>query len=206
MVLAQVKPIATTYGFDKQILFGTMTTLSIALLMERVLNGLARPFWGWISDHIGRYNTMAMAFFLEALAIAALGLLVEHPIWFIVLSSLTFLAWGEIYSLFPAAIADIFGSKYATTNYGIQYTSKGVASILAAPGAAMLMAATGSWMPVFWAAAICDLVAAVLAVLWLKPLVMRLVNQRVAAPPAEEQRSTGTVSEEKNQATASSVS
>jgi OFA family oxalate/formate antiporter-like MFS transporter len=192
MVTAQVKPIGTTYGFDKQILFSAVSVLSLALLMERVLNGLARPFWGWISDHIGRYHTMALAFFLEGLAITALALLVAEPIWFIIFSSLTFLAWGEIYSLFPAAIADIFGSKYATTNYGIQYTSKGVASMLAGPGAALLMAATGSWMPVLWTAVACDLVAAALAVFWLKPLVTRLVNQQ-AAEPAEQEIAAKTV-------------
>jgi MFS family permease len=89
-----------------------------------------------------------------------------------------FFAWGDIYSLFPAAIADIFGSKHATTNYGIQYTSKGVGSILAGPGAAWLMAASGSWLPVFWAAVACNVAAAALAVFWLKPRVARLVKQQ----------------------------
>jgi len=191
MVTAQVGPMGKTYGYDKHILFGSISVLSLALMMERVLNGLARPFWGWISDHIGRYHTMALAFLLEGLFIIALGIFVEHPVWFVVLSSLTFLAWGEIYSLFPSAIADVFGSKYATTNYGIQYTSKGVASILAAPGAAKLMAVTSSWLPVLWVAAICDLLAAALALFWLKPLVTRLVNQRSASLP--EQKATATV-------------
>src|SRR6185295_4846784 len=159
--------------------------MSLSGSTQQVLNGLARPFWGWISDHIGRYNTMGIAFFCGAAGLAAFALLIAHPIWFIVLSSLTFLAWGEIYSLFPAAVADIFGSRYATTNYAIQYTSKGVASILAGPGAAMLVAMTGSWTPVFWAAAACDVVAAVLALFWLKPLVTQLLNQRVTAPKEE---------------------
>src|SRR5215475_15043311 len=98
---------------------------------------------------------MAVVFILEAVAITALTLLLNHPVWFVALSGLTFFAWGDIYSLFPAAIADIFGSKYATTNYGIQYTSKGVGSILAGPCAAWLMTTSGSWLPVFWAAAAC---------------------------------------------------
>ena len=95
-------------------------------------------------------------------------------------SALMFFAWGDIYSLFPAAIADIFGSKYATTNYGIQYTAKGVGSILAGPGAALLMAASGSWIPVFWAAVACNVIAAGLALLWLKPRVARMVREQLA--------------------------
>jgi MFS family permease len=150
-------------------------------LLNQVLNGAARPLFGWVSDHLGRYDTMAMVFVLEAVAITALALLVAHPIWFIALSGLMFFAWGDIYSLFPAAIADIFGSKHATTNYGVQYTAKGIGTILGAPGAALLMGVTGSWLPVFWTAVACNVTAAALAVLWLKPRVTRMVKEQAAA-------------------------
>jgi MFS family permease len=181
MVTAQLRPIAENYGFDKYLLFGTVTVLNLTLLLNQVLNGSARPFFGWVSDHLGRYDTMAIVFVLEAAAITALALLVDHPVWFVIMSGAMFFAWGDIYSLFPSAIADIFGSRYATTNYGIQYTSKGIGSILAGPCAAWLMAATGSWLPVFWAAVACNVTAAALAILWLKPQVTRLVNREAAA-------------------------
>ena len=186
MMTAQLKPIAVTYGYDKYVLLGGFTILALTLLLNQVLNGAARPFFGWVSDHLGRYDTMAMVFVLEAFAITVLTLLVAHPIWFIALSGLMFFAWGDIYSLFPAAIADIFGSKHATTNYGVQYTAKGVGSILGSPGAAWLMGVTGSWLPVFWTAVVCNVVAAALAVFWLKPRVTRLVKQQagVISPPA----------------------
>ncbi|MCI0347923.1 MAG: oxalate/formate MFS antiporter [Acidobacteriales bacterium] len=181
MVTAQLRPIAENYGFNKYVLFGGITVLNLTLLLNQVLNGSARPFFGWVSDHLGRYDTMAIVFTLEALAITALTLLVDQPVWFVILSGLMFFAWGDIYSLFPSAIADIFGSKYATTNYGIQYTSKGVGSILAGPCAAWMMLAYGSWLPVFWAAVVCNVIAAALAVLWLKPRVMRMVKEQAAA-------------------------
>jgi MFS transporter, OFA family, oxalate/formate antiporter len=183
MMVGQLKPICVTYGFDKYALFGGFTVLTLTLLLNQVLNGAARPFFGWVSDHIGRYDTMAMVFILEAVAITALAIFVNHPIWFVALSGLMFFAWGDIYSLFPAAIGDVFGSKHATTNYGIQYTSKGVGSILALPGAAWLVEATGSWSPVFWTAVACNVIAAALAVLWLKPRVTRMLKQQAAAQP-----------------------
>jgi MFS family permease len=93
-----------------------------------------------------------------------------------------FFAWGDIYSLFPAAIADIFGNKHATTNYGIQYTAKGVGSILGGPAAAWLMGKTGSWAPVFWSAVLCNVIAAGLAVVWLKPRVARVLREETEAP------------------------
>jgi OFA family oxalate/formate antiporter-like MFS transporter len=174
MVTAQLKPIAATYGMDRTIIAFGVTALGLALVLDRILNGITRPFWGWVSDHMGRYNTMAVAFTLEAAGIFALLMLVDRPIWFVVLSGFVFFAWGEIYSLFPAAIGDIFGPTYATTNYGIQYTAKGTASIFAGWGAAWLLEASGSWIPVFWVAVACDLLAAGLAFLWLRPLAQRL--------------------------------
>jgi OFA family oxalate/formate antiporter-like MFS transporter len=178
MLTAQLKPIGATYGYDKDALFGGFTVLTLALSVNQVLNGSARPFFGWVSDRIGRYDTMAIVFIMEALAITALTLVVARPFWFIVISALMFFAWGDIYSLFPAAIADIFGNKHATTNYGIQYTAKGVGSILAGPGAALLMASAHSWIPVFWGAVACNVIAAGLALLWLKPRVARLVREQ----------------------------
>ena len=183
MLSAQLKPIAVSYGYDKFALFGGFTVLTLTLSLNQVLNGSARPFFGWVSDRIGRYDTMAIVFVLEAITIFALTLVVARPFWFIATSALMFFSWGDIYSLFPAAIADIFGSKHATTNYGIQYTAKGVGSVLAGPGAAFLMARSGSWIPVFWAAVGCNVAAAALAVLWLKPRVARLAFAELSSAP-----------------------
>ena len=183
MVVAQLKPIANKYGLDQGVLWFGVSALGIALVLDRVLNGVTRPFWGWISDHIGRYKTMAIVFTLEAGAVFLLLQFVDHPVRFVVLSGLVFFAWGEIYSLFPAAIGDVFGPKYATTNYGIQYTAKGTASFFAAPGAAWMMEQTGAWTTVFWAAIFCDLIAAGLAFFWLRPLVARLTREREAHQP-----------------------
>jgi MFS transporter, OFA family, oxalate/formate antiporter len=184
MVTAQLKPIAAFYHLDKTaVLFG-ISALGLALVLDRILNGLTRPFWGWISDHIGRYNTMAIAFASEALAILALLQLVYHPVWFIVLTGLAFFAWGEIFSLFPATIGDLFGSAYATTNYGIQYTAKGLAAIFAGWGAALLVELGGSWVDVFWIAVGCDLLAAMLAFFVLKPLAKKRVAHEAGEFPA----------------------
>jgi MFS family permease len=134
---------------------------------------------------------MGLTFIIGAIAITALTLLVNHPVWFVVACGLTFFAWGDIYSLFPAAIADIFGTRYATTNYGIQYTAKGVGSILAGPCAVWLMERYGSWMPVFWLAVACNVTAAGLAVLWLKPLIARLLRDQAKGKAEESSETPG---------------
>jgi OFA family oxalate/formate antiporter-like MFS transporter len=202
MLTAQLKPIGEQYGLDKYILVGSGTVLS--LVMNQVLNGSARPFFGWLSDHIGRYDTMGLTFIIGAIAMTALTILVRYPVWFVVACGMTFFAWGDIYSLFPAAIADIFGNKHATTNYGIQYTAKGVGAILAGPCAAWLMAKYDSWLPVFWLAVACNVIAAALAVLWLKPLIVRLMIEQTSEKarettpePADEQAASASGSSAK---------
>src|SRR6202030_4383030 len=155
MATAQLAPIATDFQVAKipvSLLGLTLPALTFALSIDRVLNGLTRPFFGWVSDNIGRENTMFIAFGLEALGIYALSTIGQNPVLFVILSGLVFFAWGEIYSLFPSTCTDVYGTKYATTNAGLLYTAKGTASLLV-PFGNVLATATGSWKSVFLVAA-----------------------------------------------------
>jgi len=172
MATAQLGPIAVDFKVAKVpvSLFGlTMAALPFALSLDRILNGLTRPFFGWVSDHIGRENTMFIAFGLEGIGILLLVSFAHVPVLFVVFSGLVFFAWGEIYSLFPAMCGDLFGRKYATANYGLLYTAKGTAALLV-PLGNIVKATTGSWMPIFILAIVFDWIGALLALLVLKPL------------------------------------
>ena len=154
----------------------TLPALTFAATLDRVLNGLTRPFFGWISDLIGRENTMFIAFMLEGVGIFALYKLGSDPMWFVFLSGMVFFAWGEIYSLFPATCTDTFGSKFASTNAGLLYTAKGTAALLV-PYASSIEHATGSWDVVFLLAAGANIIAALLAITVLKPWRRVVVNR-----------------------------
>jgi MFS transporter, OFA family, oxalate/formate antiporter len=172
MATAQLAPIANDFQIAKvpvSLLGLTLPALTFALSIDRVLNGLTRPFFGWVSDNIGRENTMFIAFGVEAVGIWALSMFGQDPVSFVILSGLVFFAWGEIYSLFPSTCTDVYGAKYATTNAGMLYTAKGTASLLV-PLANVLAAASGSWHAVFIAAALMNAVAAIMALAVLKPL------------------------------------
>src|SRR5436190_1538859 len=179
MAIAQLAPIANDYkiaGVPVSILGLTLPALTFALTIDRVLNGVCRPFFGWVSDHIGRENTMFIAFLIEGIGIYCLLLSAGHPLLFVILSGLVFFAWGELYSLFPATCTDIYGRTFATTNYGMLYTAKGTAALLV-PLANVLTTATGSWHAVFYVAAILNIIAAVMALVVLKPMRIRAMNQ-----------------------------
>jgi Nitrate/nitrite transporter len=192
MATAQLGPIAKDFQLDGvpvSIMGLTLPALTFALSIDRVLNGVTRPFFGWVSDNIGRENTMFVAFALECVGILALNQWGHNPVAFVILTGLVFFAWGEIYSLFPACCGDTFGSKFATTNAGLLYTAKGTASLVV-PFANIIVASSGSWQTVFFFAAAVNGIAALLAIFVLKPMrakQMSVVQQtsKLAVEPAQ---------------------
>jgi MFS transporter, OFA family, oxalate/formate antiporter len=186
VVTAQVAPIANDYGIAKlpvYVLFTTSTVLVTAGIVDNILNGLARPTFGWVSDHIGRENTMAIVFVCGAVAYWGLGTIGSSPYTFIITAGLVYFTWGEIYSLFPATCTDTYGSKYATTNAGLLYTAKGAASFLV-PLANVLKSYTGSWHSVFVVATIANLAVAACAIFVVKPMRARQ-TAATTAPQAQ---------------------
>ena len=174
MVTSQMGIFAADFGVSKIMVFG-LAALPLALTLDRLTNGLTRPFFGWVSDRIGRENTMAMAFALEGVAMALWLLTRTDAALFVLLSGLVFFGWGEIFSLFPSTLTDTFGARFATANYGCLYLSFGLGSIFGGPLAALLHQRTGSWVPVFGAAIALDLCAAALAWFVLKPARSRFI-------------------------------
>jgi OFA family oxalate/formate antiporter-like MFS transporter len=168
IVTAQIAPIAQDFGLSKEILMLGATVLSVALVVDSIMNGMARPFFGWVSDHIGRENTMAIAFTLGGFSYLLLGYFGNSPWAFVVCAALIFFTWGEIFSLFPSTCTDLFGSKYATTNAMLLYTAKGTSAWLV-PLANISKASTGSWHTVFITAALVNFAVVLAALFVLKP-------------------------------------
>ena len=169
MVVSNVGPFAKEFKVADVLVLG-MAALPLSLTLSRATNGLTRPFFGWVSDRIGREVTMFIAFSLECLAILILFAFLDHPALFVVLTGLVFFGWGEIFSLFPSTLTDTFGPKYAATNYGFLYIAQGVGSILGGPAAAYIKQMTGSWTAVFIIVAALDIITALLAVTVLKSM------------------------------------
>ncbi|HET7504140.1 MAG TPA: oxalate/formate MFS antiporter [Kofleriaceae bacterium] len=167
------------------LLWMTKPAYKFAASNDRVLNGVTRPFFGWVSDRIGRENTMFIAFGAEAIGVVLLSQFGHGPVAFVVLTGLVFFAWGEIYSLFPSTCADTYGWKYAAGNAGLLYTAKGTAALLV-PYLTWL--AGSHWNNVFWIIAAMNITAAVLAIAVLKPVRRRYIASLPieAAPSAQK--------------------
>jgi OFA family oxalate/formate antiporter-like MFS transporter len=157
LVTANAGPIARSWGIPA-------SALALATSLNALANGGSRIFWGWVSDRTGREKAMGVAFSLQAIClilVLTVGRL--SGVLFTTTLVLTFFTWGEVFSLFPSLVGDYYGATFATANYGLMYSAKGVSSIVAGGIAAMLYERFGSWMACFYGSAILALLAAVIA-------------------------------------------
>jgi MFS transporter, OFA family, oxalate/formate antiporter len=191
MVTSQMAAFTRDFGMANAVVFG-LPLLPLALSIDRITNGLTRPFFGWLSDQIGRENTMVIAFALEGTAMTLWLFTRAQPALFVIMSGVVLFGWGEIFSLFPSTLTDTYGTRHATTNYGFLYMAQGVGSVLGGPVAALVHDAYGSWMPVFGIIIAMNFATALLAGWVLKPmrqrwLDARAVSARIAAPAIRAQ-------------------
>ena len=176
MVTAQIALIAKDYGVAQTVVLFGATTLIVSGIIDNLANGGARPFFGWVSDQIGRDYTMAIAFTAGGFAYWLLGTAGTTPWTFVICAALIFFTWGEIFSLFPSTCTDMFGPKYATTNTSLLYTAKGLSAFVV-PLANILKNYTGSWYSVFAVAAIMNFIVVAVALFVVRPMRLSIASE-----------------------------
>ncbi|HEY0234035.1 MAG TPA: oxalate/formate MFS antiporter [Afipia sp.] len=194
MTAAQIAPIAHDYKIANEpvSMFGfQMAALTFAISLDRIFDGFGRPLFGFISDNIGRENTMFIAFGTAAVMLLTLSAYGQNPLVFVLATAVYFGVFGEIYSLFPATSGDTFGSKFATTNNGMLYTAKGTAALLVP--VASIAAASYGWQAVFVIAVAFNAMAALLAIFVIKPMRRAFIeksNVATTASPVSVQKAS----------------
>ena len=179
MVTAQLKPVATDFKVAQ-------AAFTVALVLTPLANGFSRLLWGWVSDYLGRELTMFTAFFLQAIfLVAATTLGRRGDVMFVTMMVLVFLTWGELYVLFPAVLADFYGSKNSAQNYSFLYSAKGFASLLGSGIAATLFEKTGTWNYAFYGSAALALLSAMMALFVRRiPLPQKSVEPMLSVQPS----------------------
>jgi OFA family oxalate/formate antiporter-like MFS transporter len=203
LMIGEIAPLARDFGLEKApvtLLGITYAALPFAMMIDRTLGGLTRPVFGWVSDTIGREIAIFLAFALEGGALLLLIVYIHNPVMFVVMSGIAFFGWGAVFSLFPALSGDMFGRKFATANYGWLYTAKGAATLLVAAlnhlqahSSGWLGSTAAGWQLIFGIMIALDFLAALLALLVLRPLRARWQAREAITDGEEKQRQRAAV-------------
>ncbi|TCO55129.1 OFA family MFS transporter [Actinocrispum wychmicini] len=116
--------------FAKASGFGPFVAASSAGVLAAV-NGVGRGLVGWLSDKIGRRQTLTLVLLIAALA--QFGVLYggkSGNLWlFMVFAFINGFGGGAFYPLFAALVPDYFGENYNASNYGAVYSAKLVGGV-----------------------------------------------------------------------------
>ena len=153
---AQMKMLAREYNLPE-------SYFNWVLVLFPLANGLSRVFAGAVSDKIGREKTMMLFYSMLGIAIFAFVMLAHMPVLFVLIVFTASLLGGAPFALYPATIGDYYGSRYATTNYGITYTAKAWAGLISGWLSGYLLIKFGSYRLALVIVGICSLMAAVLS-------------------------------------------
>jgi OFA family oxalate/formate antiporter-like MFS transporter len=119
---------------------------------------------------------MGVVFLLEAAFIFLVTQISGHPVLFVMIFPVVFFGYGQLNTLLGATSGDLFGARQASANFGLVYTGKGAAALFSGWGAAAIASAfAGSFVAPYYIAAVCDVIAAILAFFVLKPIARRTV-------------------------------
>ncbi len=141
---------------------------SIIVGVMSIFNAIGRIVWGALSDHIGRVTTMVIMFTLLTIGMFGFAFLsTTYASWIIVMivASLVGFCFGGNFALFPSSTADYYGTKNVGSNYGVLFTSYGVAGIIGALAAGLIVDFTGSYVLAFIITAVLAIIAIIFTIL-----------------------------------------
>ncbi|MHA2424242.1 MAG: L-lactate MFS transporter [Candidatus Thorarchaeota archaeon] len=169
MTLGNVKSAA---GFVDPLVLNPLLQLG-ALIggVMSIFNAAGRIVWGAASDKLGRANTMILMFSLLTISMFGLAWIstatAAEGQWVTVtlFASIVGFCFGGNFALFPSSTADYFGTKHVGKNYGVMFTAYGIAGIVGALVAGLIVDLTGSYLMAFMVTGVLAVIAVVFTIL-----------------------------------------
>ncbi|MBU0627718.1 MAG: OFA family MFS transporter [Nanoarchaeota archaeon] len=162
MVIGNLKPFGVYAGLSAAIAGSAVGILAL-------FNGAGRITWGFVSDKIGRTRSMLIMFLLQGAMMLILMNMGSTGLLLAIASAWVGFNFGGNFALFPSTTADFFGTKNLGINYGLVFTSYGIAGILGPILGGKVFDVTGSYLYAFVPSGILCIIAAGLAFITKKP-------------------------------------
>jgi OFA family oxalate/formate antiporter-like MFS transporter len=170
MVISQLVPFARSVGLGA---WGTT-----AIFIGAVGNAAGRILSGWMSDALGRLNVLRLMIAVSAVAMPLLSLsggIPAFPLYFFVMVFIVYWCYGTQLSVNASTTSDFWGTKNAGINYGMLFTSWGVAGIVGPRIGGVLFDKYGNYQAAFYTAAVLAVIALVAEFLARRPAVPEAV-------------------------------
>jgi OFA family oxalate/formate antiporter-like MFS transporter len=130
-----------------------------AVALVAIFNTVGRIILGALSDKVGRLKVVAGALLVTAAAVSVLSFAkLNYGTFFACVAGIAFCFGGNI-TIFPAIVADFFGLKNQSKNYGIVYQGFGIGAL----SGSFIAAALGGFVPTFTFIAVLSVISVVIA-------------------------------------------
>jgi len=163
MVISQLIPFARNQGIS------SAAIATMGLVVGAFGNVSGRILAGWLSDLLGRLNTLRVVLFISAVAMPALYWVGAQIAGLYLLIFIVYFCYGTQASVNPATIADFYGTRHAGTNYGLLFTAWGFSGILGPTIGGVLFDKYRNYGAAFYTAAVIAFIAFACAVAARRP-------------------------------------
>jgi OFA family oxalate/formate antiporter-like MFS transporter len=163
MVISQLIPFANSQGIS------SATLATLGLVAGAFGNVSGRVLSGWLSDFMGRLNTLRVVLAISCVAMPALFWVGAHLTALYVLIYFVYFSYGAQASVIPATVSDFWGTRHAGTNYGSLFTAWGFAGILGPTIGGVLFDKYRDYGVAFYTAAALAVVALICVIIARRP-------------------------------------
>jgi OFA family oxalate/formate antiporter-like MFS transporter len=153
LIISQLVPFARSQGIPG-VALATMT-----LAVGAIGNVSGRIVSGWLSDILGRLNTLRVVLAISTVAIPIMYWAGAHVLAVYVMVFIVYFCYGAQASVNPATVADFWGTRNAGANYGLIFTAWGTAGIIGPTIGGVLFDKYKNYEAAFYAAAILAAIA-----------------------------------------------
>ena len=153
LIISQLVPFARSQGIPG-VALATMT-----LAVGALGNVSGRILSGWLSDVLGRLNTLRVVLAISTVAIPVLYWAGAHVLAVYVMVFIVYFCYGAQASVNPATVSDFWGNKHAGTNYGLIFTAWGVAGVIGPTIGGVLFDKYKNYEAAFYSAAVLAAIA-----------------------------------------------
>lgn len=116
----------------------------VLVIVLAVFNSLGRILSGNLSDRIGRIPTLQIVFGLQGVNLLLFAFY-QSPTLMMVGAAISGLSYGSLLAVFPSIISDYYGMRDFGNNYGVLFTSFGLAGFIGPLLAATIRDMTGHY-------------------------------------------------------------